>query len=176
MATRVRSLVALLVWQMFGEFRTSQRPKVTSDITQPFPDQYLTSSSASSSVILDFFLTSLAGSSFLQAASEKVTPMTNINMKIGNDNFMTGSFPIETRLLLWNPYKRIIAHLKFLMLWPPGNGWLFLFIRGSGNYVFLKIWLIQNNARGFIRIFSQNIKQKGLTTEATGFEFYYQRP
>jgi hypothetical protein len=65
--------------------------------------------------MLDFFLTSLAGSSFLQAASEKVTPMTNINMKIGNENFMTGPFPIETRLLLWNPYKSIVAHLKPLV-------------------------------------------------------------
>ena len=51
-----------------------------------------------------------------------------------------------------------------------------LFIRGGGNYVFLKIWLIQNNVRGFVRIFTQNIKQKGLTAEATGFEFYYQKP
>jgi hypothetical protein len=50
--------------------------------------------------MLDFFLTSLTGSSFLQAASEKVTPMTNINMKVGNESFMPGSFPVETRLFL----------------------------------------------------------------------------
>ena len=41
--------------------------------------------------------------------------MTNINMKIGNESFMTGSFPIETRLLILNPYKSIIAHLKYLV-------------------------------------------------------------
>ena len=74
--------------------------------------QYLTSSSVSSFVMLDFFLTSLAGSSFLQAASEKVTPMAIMTKKVGNDNFMIGSFPPETRLLLWNPYKCIIAQLN----------------------------------------------------------------
>jgi len=45
--------------------------------------------------MLDFFLTSLAGSSFLQEAREKVTAVTNINIKIGNEGFMTGSFPIN---------------------------------------------------------------------------------
>ena len=82
----------------------------------PFSGQYLTSSSVSSFVMLDFFMTSLAGSSFLQAASEKVTPMNIMTVKIGNDNFMTGSFPTETHLLLWNTYKCIIAHLKSLKL------------------------------------------------------------
>jgi hypothetical protein len=115
MATRVRSLLAFLVCHLFEGFKTSQRLRVTSHIKQPFPDQYLTSSSASSSVMLDFFLTSLAGSSFLQAASEMVTPITNIYMKIGNENFITGSFHIETRFLIWNPYKSIIAHLKSLV-------------------------------------------------------------
>ena len=93
--------------------------------------QYLTSSSASSFVMLDFFLTSLAGSSFLQAASEKVTPMAIMTKKIGNDNFMIGSFPPETRLLLWNPYKHIIAHLKSLKLLPHSNGWSFLIYQGQ---------------------------------------------
>ena len=91
----------------------------------------MTSSSVSSFVMLDFFLTSLAGSSFLQAASEKVTPMAIMTKKIGNDNFMIGSFPPETRLLLWNPYKYIIAHLKSLKLLPHGNGWSFLIYQGQ---------------------------------------------
>ena len=66
----------------------------------PYPGQYLTSSSVSSFVMLDFLSTSLAGSSFLQAASEKATPMTIMTMKIGNDNFMIGSFSTKTRLLV----------------------------------------------------------------------------
>ena len=89
-ATKVRSLVAFL-------------------------GQYLTSSSVFSFVTLDFFLVSLEGSSFLQAAREKVTLIKKITMKIGNDNFMIGSFPIETGLLLWNPYECIIAHMKSLV-------------------------------------------------------------
>jgi hypothetical protein len=52
----------------------------------------------------------------------------------------------------------------------------FLFVRVCENYAYLQIRLNRNDVRGFVRIFSQNIKQKDLTTEATGFEFYYRRP
>jgi hypothetical protein len=45
--------------------------------------------------MLDFFLDASADPSFLQAASEKVTPMIIMTMQTGNDNFMTGSFPYQ---------------------------------------------------------------------------------